>query len=210
MSAIDLKTCRFLLLAPRVNPGVLLKIAVEVPNQRNPSELQSACRHWEFFLVVVFFPSTLNVVLTLQNHHEHLLDLKQLCSSGRDNLRCWKSERASHERKDLSGWARAGMWPWNWQGWLSPVCCTGRSLHSEGTGAEVLPAKVLWREQQPCELAGATQRSFFLFFFYLVEPLPLLNLLCVCPSCWDANCWQCAGLKSTRQTMGLVIFCMLH
>lgn len=87
MSAVDLKTCRFLLLAPRVNPGVLLKISLEVPNQRNPSELQSACRHWEVFLVVVFFPSTLNVVLTLQNHHEHLQDLKQLCSSGRDNLR---------------------------------------------------------------------------------------------------------------------------
>lgn len=48
----------------------------------------------------------------------------------------------------------------------APCPALGCLSHSEGAGAGVLPAKVLCREQQPCEQAGSPQRRFLIF------PLP--------------------------------------
>lgn len=50
----------------------------------------------------------------------------------------------------------------------SALCpALGRSSHGEGAGAGVLPAKALWREQQPCEQSGAPEEVFYFSFTLL-------------------------------------------
>lgn len=81
------------MLTPKVSPRVLLEVAVVMPNRINPSKRQNAWGHWGFvFVFVAFFLRALSVAVPLQNSHENLPDLAQLCSLGQANLGNRKSE----------------------------------------------------------------------------------------------------------------------
>lgn len=149
-------------------------------------------------VVVIFFPSTLNVVLTLQNHHERLPVLKYLCSLGRDNLRRWKSKRASHERKDLNGWARAGVWPWRWQGWLSPVPCAGAFITRRGSRSWSAASQGSLQRTTALWTSRSTTEEVFNFSFALLN-LYLCWTCSVSRPATEMQTWQCAGLKRKAQ-----------
>lgn len=82
------------MLTPKVSPRVLLEVAVVMPNHINPSEPQKCLEVLGFclFVFVAFFLRALSVAGPLQNSHEHLPDLVQLCSLGQANLGNRKSE----------------------------------------------------------------------------------------------------------------------